>query len=72
VDALLLAGAAILVNGLAYPMLGCLDVALHLEARMRCEGLDIQLRGALRRGVSAHTALAAPGTRGTRGTRDSG
>jgi hypothetical protein len=68
VDALLLAGAAILVNGLAYPMLGCLDVALHLEARMRCEGLDIQLRGALRRGVSAETALAAPGRRGTRST----
>jgi hypothetical protein len=63
VDALLLGGAAILVNGLAYPMLGCLDVALHLEARMRCEGLDIQLRGALRRGVSAQTALAAPGAR---------
>lgn len=63
VDAILLAGAAILVNAVAYPMLGCLDVALLLEARMRCEGLDIQLRGALRRGVSAETALAAPGAR---------
>jgi hypothetical protein len=64
VDAILLAGAAILVNALAYPMLGCLDVALHLESRMRSEGLDIQLRGALRRGVSAQVALAAPGRRG--------
>jgi hypothetical protein len=60
VDAVLLSIAAVLVNGLAYPMLGCLDVALHLETRMRIEGLDIQLRGAVRRGVSAEAILAAP------------
>jgi hypothetical protein len=60
VDNLLVAGTAIVVNVLAYPMLGCLDVVLHLEARMRTEGLDILLRGALRRGVAADNALAVP------------
>jgi hypothetical protein len=60
VDNLLVAGTAIVVNVLAYPMLGCLDVVLHLEARMRTEGLDILLRGALRRGVAADNALTVP------------
>ena len=27
-----------LVNALAYPVLGCLDVSLHLDVRMRTEG----------------------------------
>jgi hypothetical protein len=53
VDNLLLGTAWLLVNGLAYPVLGCLDVALHLEIRMRTEGLDIALRRMLRRGVAA-------------------
>jgi hypothetical protein len=52
--------AWLMVNSIAYPVLGCLDTVLHLEARMRTEGLDITLRRALRRGVSAETALAAP------------
>jgi hypothetical protein len=45
------------VNALAYPMLGSLDVALHLESRMRTEGLDIALRSSLRRNT-ARPALA--------------
>ena len=51
VDNLLMGAAWLVVNGLAYPVLGCLDVALHLEIRMRTEGLDIALRRALRRGA---------------------
>ncbi|MFR9779265.1 hypothetical protein ACL02O_24815 [Micromonospora sp. MS34] len=31
------------VNAIAYPALACLDAVLHLETRMRTEGLDIQL-----------------------------
>jgi hypothetical protein len=31
------------VNAVAYPALACLDAALHLETRMRTEGLDIRL-----------------------------
>jgi hypothetical protein len=60
VDNLLLGTAWLMVNGLAYPVLGCLDVALHLEIRMRTEGLDITLRRTLRRGVAADNALAVP------------
>lgn len=48
------------VNALAYTMLGCLDVVLHLEARMRFEGLDIALRRSVRRGVATDAALAVP------------
>jgi hypothetical protein len=59
-DNLLLGGVALIVNGLAYPMLGCLDAVLHLETRMRTEGLDIGLRSAVRRGVAADTALTVP------------
>jgi hypothetical protein len=65
VDALLLGGAWLLVNALAYPVLGCLDVAQHLEIRMRTEGLDIALRRSLRRGVAAEAALAVPAKQAT-------
>jgi hypothetical protein len=60
VDNLLLGAAWLVVNGLAYPMLGCLDVTLHLEIRMRTEGLDIALRRTLSRGVAADIPLAVP------------
>ncbi|HET6211248.1 MAG TPA: hypothetical protein VFE14_00090 [Micromonosporaceae bacterium] len=48
------------VNAIAYPVLGCLDAVLHLEARMRVEGLDIALGRALRRGEPLEPALAVP------------
>jgi hypothetical protein len=38
----------LLVNSVAYPTLACLDAALHLETRMRTEGLDIWLSRAAR------------------------
>lgn len=57
-DRLALAAAAAAVNAVAYPVLGCLDVMLLLEGRMRTEGLDIALRWALRRGVAP--SLEAP------------
>ena len=60
VDNLLMGAAWLTVNTLAYPMLGCLDAALHLEARMRTEGLDIALSRSLRRGVATEAALAVP------------
>lgn len=60
VDNLILGGAWLIVNTLAYPTLGCLDVALHLESRMRTEGLDIALRRTVHRGVAPDTALAVP------------
>jgi hypothetical protein len=60
VDNLLMGGAWLVVNALAYPVLGCLDVALHLETRMRTEGLDIALRRALRRSVVPDAAFAVP------------
>jgi hypothetical protein len=59
-DRLALAAAAVLTNAIAYPMLGCLDVMLLLEARMRTEGLDIALRRAVSRGVATDASLAAP------------
>ncbi|MFY1626805.1 hypothetical protein ACN268_26945 [Micromonospora sp. WMMD735] len=31
------------VNSVAYPALACLDAVIHLDGRMRTEGLDIQL-----------------------------
>lgn len=52
--------AWLLVNAIAYPMLGCLDAVLHLETRMRVEGLDIALGRALRRGESLEPWLAVP------------
>jgi hypothetical protein len=45
---LVVAGAFAVVNTLAYATLGCLDVALHLDTRMRVEGLDLALRRDLR------------------------
>jgi hypothetical protein len=57
-DRLVLAAAAAAVNAVAYPVLGCLDVMLLLEGRMRTEGLDIAMRWALRRGVAP--SLEAP------------
>ncbi|MCW3814705.1 hypothetical protein ONA91_09580 [Micromonospora sp. DR5-3] len=35
--------AWVAVNAIAYPALACLDAVLHLETRMRTEGLDIRL-----------------------------
>ncbi|GII23571.1 hypothetical protein [Planosporangium mesophilum] len=43
---------AVAVNGVAYPALACLDAVLHLETRMRTEGLDIWLARALRPGAA--------------------
>jgi hypothetical protein len=57
-DRVALAAAAVVVNAVAYPVLGCLDVMLLLEGRMRTEGLDISMRWALRRGVAP--SLEAP------------
>lgn len=42
--------AWLLVDTVAYPTLACLDAVLHLETRMRTEGLDILLSRAGRRG----------------------
>lgn len=60
-DNLLMAGVYLLVNALAYPMLACLDAVLHLEARMRTEGLDIALRRSLSRGVDPTPVLVGSG-----------
>jgi hypothetical protein len=49
---LLITGAWFVVDTFAYPMLGCLDAALHLDTRMRAEGLDIALRRDLRASVA--------------------
>jgi len=57
-DRVALAAMGLVINTVAYAVLGCLDVMLLLEARMRTEGLDIGLRWALRRGVSP--TLEAP------------
>jgi hypothetical protein len=43
--------AWVVVNTIAYAVLACLDAVLHLENRMRVEGLDIALTRALRRGA---------------------
>lgn len=56
-DNLMMAPIYLVVNAFAYPMLACLDVVLHLEARMRTEGLDIALRRSLRRGTDPTPAL---------------
>jgi hypothetical protein len=60
VDNVLMGASWLIVNALAYPVLGCLDVALHLDVRMRTEGLDIALRGCMRRGAATDRALAVP------------
>ncbi|WP_433390292.1 hypothetical protein [Micromonospora sp. KLBMP9576] len=46
------------VNSVAYPALACLDAVLHLETRIRTEGLDIRLSRA-RPGTPESTLLAA-------------
>lgn len=46
------------VNSLAYPTLACLDAALHLETRMRTEGLDIWLTRAAHHRQLGSMALA--------------
>jgi hypothetical protein len=58
-DAVLMAFVYLVVNAFAYPVLACLDAVLHLEARMRTEGLDIALRQALHRGVDPTPVLVA-------------
>lgn len=47
-----------IVNTVAYAVLGCLDAVLHVENRMRVEGLDLALGRALRRGVPPDRILA--------------
>jgi hypothetical protein len=47
------------VNTVAYPALACLDAVLHLETRMRTEGLDIRLSRA-RPGSPEPALLAVP------------
>lgn len=49
--------AWVAVNTIAYAVLGCLDAVLHLENRMRVEGLDIALTRALRRGAPTDRIL---------------
>ena len=49
-----------LVNTVAYAALGCLDAVLHLETRMRVEGLDLALSRALRTDRPTESALAVP------------
>jgi hypothetical protein len=46
------------VNGVAYATLACLDAVLHLETRMRVEGLDITLGRTVRRGTASPATLA--------------
>jgi hypothetical protein len=60
VDNVLMGVTWLLVNALAYPVLGCLDVALLLETRMRTEGLDLALRVSLLRNT-ARTGAPAVG-----------
>ena len=45
------------INAIAYAMLACLDAVLHLETRMRCEGLDIALSRAGHRGRPMELAV---------------
>ncbi|MGY0234527.1 hypothetical protein [Longispora urticae] len=64
-DPIVTAGIWVLVNGIAYPALACLDVVLHLENRIRVEGLDIELGRARATGRSVDDVLtptpAGPG-----------
>jgi hypothetical protein len=50
--------AWVVVDTIAYAVLGCLDAVLHLENRMRVEGLDLALSRALRRGDPPDRILA--------------
>jgi hypothetical protein len=58
-DSLTLVGVAVAatVNGVAYATLACLDAVLHLETRMRVEGLDIALGRSVRHGRTTPAAL---------------
>jgi hypothetical protein len=49
--------AWVVVNTIAYSVLGCFDAVLHLENRMRVEGLDIALTRTLRRGAPTERIL---------------
>jgi hypothetical protein len=60
-DNVLMGLAYLLANALAYPMLACLDAVLHLEARMRTEGLDIALRRSLHLGTDPTPVLVGGG-----------
>jgi hypothetical protein len=54
----LIAGVAwAVVNTVAYPVLACLDAVLHLETRIRTEGLDIELSRARATGRSPAASL---------------
>ena len=58
----LIAGIAwAIVNAVAYPALACLDAVLHLETRMRTEGLDIAVARAQATGRPAAASLVLPG-----------
>jgi hypothetical protein len=57
--ALAAAATWLVVNAIAYPTLACLDAVLHLETRMRTEGLDILLSRARHHGPLTATLLAA-------------
>jgi hypothetical protein len=58
----LVAGIAwAVVNAVAYPALACLDAVLHLETRMRTEGLDIALSRAYATGRAPAATLVLPG-----------
>jgi hypothetical protein len=57
-DNLLMAVVFLAYNAVAYPVLACLDAVLHLETRMRTEGLDIALQRALHSGANPETSLA--------------
>jgi hypothetical protein len=50
----------IVVNGLMYATIACVDAATLLETRMRVEGLDIAVHQATRLGQSLESAVAAP------------
>jgi hypothetical protein len=52
--------AWVVVNTIAYSALACLDAVLHLENRMRVEGLDIALSRAERQGTPAAPVMAVP------------
>jgi hypothetical protein len=58
-DRVLMGVTWLLVNALAYPILGCLDVALLLESRMRTEGLDLALRVSLLRNAARNPVPTA-------------
>jgi len=58
---LLTVAAFTLVNTIAYATLGCLDVVLLVETRVRVEGLDIAVARARSRGLPVDPTLVVPG-----------